>query len=560
MRVPFTLAMIMVASFGVFAASFWTATRLDVQSAWSRFETLEQRGAYGRASGYGAHTLALMRRDGVSDETFDPRLRRVAAAHRLGGKPRRAAALYAEFLATPTGQRLAPTAGFEINRHLANLYLSTKTPVEAALIIADFVDLAGDNAADLMPADPNGLEAAYLAAADAAMPRFAELMPPSASRTTIEGADEHRLDNAAKLMSLGGYYARNADGGEAAAGLLATAYRTRLEILGAGHGDTAQAALLLGPVYTEIGRLKDAEDLYLATFHARERASGANNPRLSLYIRLLADNYRLQGRLTEAEALNQHMRALFRDSFGARRYAGDRERDRNAEVTRPVSIDFPLPADYVPKDLTAAASFEIPTSKLPTLAEMSIRTAMIDEETSMPKLLGALIASCATEGERLSLRSGYRSYGTQKQLYEGTNHRGKVAPPGTSEHQLGLAADIDVNGRLMRSTDRAYGCFNEQAWQYGFILTYPPNNDYLPADDPFEPWHWRFVGPRAALLYRETGPLGYPLEFLAAFDCYEERAIAGLFVGSDGEDVCLASVRPDLAQSVSVTPDTLQFQ
>ncbi|MEM9422736.1 MAG: M15 family metallopeptidase, partial [Pseudomonadota bacterium] len=206
--------------------------------------------------------------------------------------------------------------------------------------------------------------------------------------------------------------------------------------------------------------------------------------------------------------------------------------------------EFPLPQSYVPGDLVRASSYSIPLSKAPSAEEMSIRVALLDTQTSMPKLLGDLINACSADAERLSLRSGYRSYRTQKQLYL-RSRNGQVAAPGTSEHQLGLAADIDVNGRFMRSTDRAFQCFEEQAWRYGFILTYPRGNKYLDTEDSFEPWHWRFVGPQTALLYREMGPLGYPQEFLAALPCYEERAVAGLFVGAGEEDVCLANILGD---------------
>jgi hypothetical protein len=127
-------------------------------------------------------------------------------------------------------------------------------------------------------------------------------------------------------------------------------------------------------------------------------------------------------------------------------------------------------------------------------------------------------------------------------LHRINGDKGTVAHPGTSEHQLGLAADIDVNRRFMRSTDKAYACFEKKAWQHGFILSFPPGNAYLPGQDSFEPWHWRFVGSRTALLYREIGPWGMPQESLAALLCYEERALSGLFVDRERGDVCFESL------------------
>jgi LAS superfamily LD-carboxypeptidase LdcB len=36
----------------------------------------------------------------------------------------------------------------------------------------------------------------------------------------------------------------------------------------------------------------------------------------------------------------------------------------------------------------------------------------------------------------------------------------------------------------------AYAWLNNNAYQYGFILSYPKDNVYY----QYEPWHWRFIG------------------------------------------------------------------
>ncbi len=93
----------------------------------------------------------------------------------------------------------------------------------------------------------------------------------------------------------------------------------------------------------------------------------------------------------------------------------------------------------------------------------------------------------------------------------------------------------------MRPSDRAYQCFEENAYRFGFILSYPPGNDYLPGEDPYEPWHWRYVGVSTAQLYREAGPHEKPQEFLAALPCYQERAANGVFPAIGEEDICLSN-------------------
>ncbi|WOI52245.1 D-alanyl-D-alanine carboxypeptidase family protein [Parvularcula sp. LCG005] len=556
-RTPVTLAALLGIAGAAYGVAFWGMTTLDAKSAWSRFEALSGSGAEGRAVGHGDQALALFTEDGLDAESLDVMKLAVANAHFESGDPERAIELFWTVLGSPLGASMTEPERMELKHRVALLNLRTGQAVPAALIFSEFVDAAGDDAALVDPEDPDSQTAKYISYVNAAVGDFVDAMPAIGGADIIRGSESDRLYAADQLTNLGGYYARIDDGDYAAAGLLAAAYHTRRDILGPDHADTAHTALLLAPIYERIGRLTDAETIYLEAFHAQERVKGSNNPELSLYIRLLADVYQRQGRNTEAEALNVHMRSMFRDSFGARRYAPNRERNRKSDINRPVSVDFPLSARYAPDDLVFAAKEGIPVSKNPGLEEMMIRKAEEDDTGSMPQMLVALFNQCQSPQEKLSLRSGYRAYSTQKQIYETKDHKGQVAVPGTSEHQSGLAADIDVNGRFMRSTDRAYQCFEAHAWQHGFILTFPDGNEYLSGEDTYEPWHWRYVGKRTALLFRETGPLGYPQEFLAALPCYEERALAGLFVTVGEQDVCLATVQkqPKTAAVLSESAD-----
>ena len=95
-----------------------------------------------------------------------------------------------------------------------------------------------------------------------------------------------------------------------------------------------------------------------------------------------------------------------------------------------------------------------------------------------------------------------------------------------------------------------------RGFQFGFILSYPQGNDYLPGADSYEPWHWRYVGVPTARLYREAGPIDKPQEFLAALPCYEERAAAGIFPNAGEQDVCLAESGVVSASTDSKDPET----
>lgn len=78
-----------------------------------------------------------------------------------------------------------------------------------------------------------------------------------------------------------------------------------------------------------------------------------------------------------------------------------------------------------------------------------------------------------------------------------------VAEPGTSEHELGLA--VDINAEEGRSTgDEVYDWLTENAYKYGFILRYPSDKAEITGID-YEPWHYRYVGKDAAKEIYESG-------------------------------------------------------
>ncbi|MDE5564142.1 MAG: M15 family metallopeptidase, partial [Oscillospiraceae bacterium] len=85
-----------------------------------------------------------------------------------------------------------------------------------------------------------------------------------------------------------------------------------------------------------------------------------------------------------------------------------------------------------------------------------------------------------------------------------------VAEPGTSEHELGLALDINA----VDSTDAwdVYTWLADNAYKYGFILRYPSGKEEITGID-YEPWHYRYVGKEAALnIYQQDVTLEEYLE------------------------------------------------
>ncbi len=114
-----------------------------------------------------------------------------------------------------------------------------------------------------------------------------------------------------------------------------------------------------------------------------------------------------------------------------------------------------------------------------------------------------LVDGAAADGINIYLISGYRSYETQTNVYRkwckiyGTNEADRFsARPGYSEHQLGLA--IDVNSLEESFGDTAEGKWlEEHCWEYGFIIRYPRNKEHM-TGYTYEPWHIRYLGKELA--------------------------------------------------------------
>ena len=82
----------------------------------------------------------------------------------------------------------------------------------------------------------------------------------------------------------------------------------------------------------------------------------------------------------------------------------------------------------------------------------------------------------------------------------------RVARPGTSEHELGLA--VDINAPEGEESQAVYDYLAAHAWEYGFILRYPAGKENITGIE-FEPWHYRYVGTEAA---REIYKKGQTME------------------------------------------------
>lgn len=198
--------------------------------------------------------------------------------------------------------------------------------------------------------------------------------------------------------------------------------------------------------------------------------------------------------------------------------------DRPGALGVLVGKHYGLPLTYVPSPLVA-----------------------VDEIYAMPgvylradcyEAFLAMVHGMELEGLSLYIKSGYRMNRENENPNDMWN-----AWPGHSEHQTGCAIDLRLKAQthtLLREykyeTTAEYAWLCENAYKYGFILSYPEGEKEITGFE-FEPWHWRYVGVRIATDMREKGFSTFP-EYWALYlmqletrPCQAEQALI--------KDICL---------------------
>lgn len=159
------------------------------------------------------------------------------------------------------------------------------------------------------------------------------------------------------------------------------------------------------------------------------------------------------------------------------------------ELLQKYSKVYFLNENYEPPKLVTLDKDFLYDEKVPQQIHREVRSFLED-----------LIQDAENDDIDLFVRSAYRSFGTQATLKTGyTVSYGSgantfSADQGYSEHQLGTTLDFTTTG-LNGGLDGfgatpAYKWLVDNAYKYGFVLSYPQGNTFY----QFEPWHWRFVG------------------------------------------------------------------
>lgn len=151
-----------------------------------------------------------------------------------------------------------------------------------------------------------------------------------------------------------------------------------------------------------------------------------------------------------------------------------------------------LSEEYVPADLV---EFEKSDKNVGTKETRQLRKPAAEA-------LAKLLAAAEADGFDMVLRTGYRSYAYQKNLFDGYAEKNGVeaankysAKPGESEHQTGLCCDLGVIGRGLTSFNgsKEASWVAENAHKYGFIVRFPEGKESITGYN-YESWHIRYVG------------------------------------------------------------------
>lgn len=179
--------------------------------------------------------------------------------------------------------------------------------------------------------------------------------------------------------------------------------------------------------------------------------------------------------------------------------------------------------------------YRITDSYIPETRPAKVSGSVRDLREDAAAALEAMFAACREETKAtLVTVSGYRSYQTQKTIYsrklKNTGSQAKadeyVARPGASEHQLGLAMDVNQKNKdtgLTPSFAKTKGgkWMAENCHRFGFILRYQADWEAV-TGYKYESWHVRYVGVAHATAMAEAN---IPME------TYMDQYLADLMIG-----------------------------
>lgn len=158
--------------------------------------------------------------------------------------------------------------------------------------------------------------------------------------------------------------------------------------------------------------------------------------------------------------------------------------DKNQKLPILINKEHLLPADY-------------------QVNLVKVKGSTIQVDRSIVTQLESMVREAKKNGIIIQFNSGYRTPESATKIYNDKVNefltagltkaeaekkaRALVAPPFASEHNAGLAVDLEATG------GKGIEWVFENAHRFGFILRYPQDKVDI-TDISYEPWHFRYVG------------------------------------------------------------------
>ena len=153
----------------------------------------------------------------------------------------------------------------------------------------------------------------------------------------------------------------------------------------------------------------------------------------------------------------------------------------------------------------------------------------------------------------IMLKSAYRTYEHQQELYGDGAEGNLVAPPGNSEHHTGLAVDFSLfKGSYMEdfTGEGEYAWIMNNCHKYGLINRYTVEKRDITKYDA-ETWHFRYVGvPHSYIMKEKNMCLEEYIEFIKGFSNLEPCS----FDVSDTEKYIIYYVAADASATSTKVP------
>ena len=169
-----------------------------------------------------------------------------------------------------------------------------------------------------------------------------------------------------------------------------------------------------------------------------------------------------------------------------------------AEVYRTIEVIESIDITYIKGILLVNKKYHLPANYNPGVNNEAYNALLRLQNAGM------------SEGHSLPLLSGFRSYSTQKYLFNSYVEKDGIekantysARPGESEHQTGLAFDVgQINDNFGNIPAGIW--LRENAHKYGFIIRYLKGKESI-TGYKYEPWHIRYVGENVATTIYNAG-------------------------------------------------------